>query len=237
MIFFCLYITIKKVIKLSDNITPAKTKLSQRKGYKIYKKIRSIFLTVILAAALVIVIITMIARLSGNTPSFFGYSVFRVSSGSMTPAYEIGDVIIVKDCDPMSLNKGDVITYNGKSGEMAGKIVTHRVVKEPFKTGGEYFVKTKGDANPLEDPEVNVKDIQGKVEAKIGILRHMYNFFITPLGLITVIVLIIAAFFNEIINFVKSILGLGYEKEKKESIEDIIERYQKGNEENQNNDK
>lgn len=171
----------------------------------------------------------MIARISGNTPSFFGHSVFRVSSGSMKPAYEVGDVIVVKEVDPMTLKVGDVCTYNGTSGDFAGKIVTHRVVKAPFEENGEYYIITKGDANKFEDPKINVKNVVGKVETKIGILRVLYNFFITPLGLITIIALIIAAFFNEIIIFVKSLLGVGYEEQKQESVEDIISRYQNEN--------
>ena len=145
----------------------------------------------------------------------------------MSPAYEVGDVIIVKECDAKKLKVGEVVTYNGTQDEFAGKIVTHRVIKAAFEENGEYYIQTKGDANPIEDPKVNVKDVIGKVVNKIGILRVVYNIFITPLGLILVILLIIAAFFNEIINFIKSILGIGYEKEKKESVEDIISRYQK----------
>lgn len=219
------------MIKLSENAvkTAPKTKLSERKGYQIYKKIRSIILTLIILLALIVMVFVMIARISGNTPSFFGYSVFRVSSGSMKPAYEVGDVIIVKEVDPMTLKVGDVCTYNGTKGDFAGKIVTHRVIKEPYNDGGKYYIQTKGDANPLEDSPVSVNDVVGKVEAKIGFLRVLYNFFVTPLGLITIIALVIAAFFNEIIIFVKSLLGVGYEEQKQESVEDIISRYQNEN--------
>lgn len=231
MIFFAVYNTIYSVIKLSESAvkTAPKKKLSERKGYKIYKKIRSIILTLVLLLALIIMVFTVIARISGNTPTFFGHSVFRVSSGSMKPAYEVGDVIIVKETDPMKLNVGDVCTYNGTTGEFAGKIITHRVIKAAYKENGEYYIQTKGDANPNEDPPINVKDVVGKVETKIGILRTLYNFFITPLGLITIIALIIAAFFNEIINFVKSIIGIGYDENKKDSVEDIIARYKDEN--------
>ena len=179
-------------------------------------------------------VVTMVARINGKTPSFFGYSVFRVSSGSMSPAYEIGDVIIVKEVDPMTLNVGDVCTYNGTSGEFAGKIVTHRVIKAPFDENGAYYIQTKGDANVIEDPKISVNDVLGKVETKIGFLRVLYNFFITPWGLIAVILLIIAAFFNEIVNFVKAVIGIGYKEEKVESVEDIIARYQAENKDGEN---
>ncbi len=154
----------------------------------------------------------------------------------MKPAYEVGDVIIVREVDPMTLKVGDVCTYNGTTGEFAGKIVTHRVIKAPFKENGAYYIQTRGDANVVEDPKISVGDVMGKVETKIGILRVLYNFFITPWGLITIILLIIAAFFNEIINFVKSLVGIGYKEEKGESVEDIIARYQSENKDNENMD-
>lgn len=211
--------------------TAPKKKVSERKGYKIYKKIRGIILTLLILVAVIVMVVTIIARINGNTPSLFGYSIFRVSSGSMKPAYEVGDVILVKEVDPMTLKVGDVCTYNGTTNEFAGKIVTHRVIKAAYMDNGEYYIQTKGDANANADPPIKVTNVLGKVDAKIGILRHLYNFFITPLGLITIIALIIAAFFNEIINFVKSLMGLGDKDEEEDSVEDIIARYQKENNE------
>lgn len=208
--------------------TAPKKKLSERKGFLIYKKIRSIFFTLLIIIAVVVIVVTMIARFRGETPSLFGYSVFRVSSGSMQPAYEVGDVILVKTCDVDELKVDDVVTYNGQEGQMKDKTVTHRIVKAPFEENGERYIITKGDANDAEDPKLNVKEIIGKVEGKIGFLRQLYSFFVTPVGLMAIIALIIAAFFNEIVIFVKALLGIGY-KEEQESVEDIIERYQKEN--------
>lgn len=211
-------------------LEPAKKKkLSERKGYIIYKRIRSIFFTIILVLAVFVIIFTVITRINGGTPSLFGYSIFRVSSPSMSPAYEVGDVIIVKECEAKDLKVGDVCTYNGTKDQYAGKIITHRVIKAEYKENGEYYIVTKGDANKIDDGPIRSADVIGKVQTKLTLLRHLYNFFVTPLGLITIIALIIAAFFNEILNFVKSLLGIGYKEEENESVEDIIERYQKEN--------
>lgn len=196
---------------------------------RVFRVIRSVFLTVAIIALCAVLVHTVITRISGKTPSVFGYSVFRVSSGSMKPELEVGDVILVKECDPMTVKEGDIVTYNGTKDEMAGKIVTHRVVKAPFKKDGEYYISTKGDANALPDPDVNVNEVFGTVQHKIVTLTFLYNIFVTPWGLIIIIALIILAFFNEIIIFIKSLLGIGYKEEKSESVEDIIERYQKEN--------
>jgi hypothetical protein len=74
--------------------------------------------------------------------------------------------------------------------------------------------------------------VEGKFVGKVEILNYLYGFFITPLGLLTMIFLIIIAFFNEIIILVKAIAGIGYEKQPEESVEDIIERYQRENKTN-----
>lgn len=205
----------------------------QKTKYRILNKIKNIIFVIIFVVLAIVVAFTIITRISGGTPSVGGYSVFRVSSGSMSPALEVGDVILVRDCDPMDLKKGDIVTYNGTTGNLAGKIVTHRVIKEPFRKGGEYYIKTQGDANMLADPDVNVNQVRGAVQCTIPILNVMYNIFLTPYGLLIIIALIILAFFNEIINFFKALTGVGYEDEKQTSVEDIIARYQQKNKENE----
>ena len=184
-------------------------------------------LSLVIAALAGLIIVTMITRLTGGTPTVFGYSVFRVSSGSMSPELAIGDVILNKECDPMMLKEGDIVTYNGTEGSMSGMLVTHRVTKTPYEQDGEYYIETKGDANPTADPPVNVSQVSGVMIARVDVLSVLYSFFITPWGLLTIILLIILAFFNEIIVFIRALLG--YKDDEKESVQDIIERYQKEN--------
>lgn len=207
-----------------------KKKKPERKGVHIYKLIRNTVLGVVIAVLTGFIILTMFTRLTGGTPTAFGYSMFRVSSGSMKPALEVGDVIITKQFDPITVKKGDIVTYLSKSGEMKGKLVTHRVIKAPYKAGKTYRVVTKGDANFSEDDPINVDQIQSKFLTKVSILKTLYSFFVTPLGLLAVIGLIIFAFFNEIVIFFKAIFGIGYEEEVVD-IDEIIERYQNENKE------
>lgn len=199
----------------------------------VFRIIKNTLFVLILVTLVAVIVTTIITRINGETPTLFGYSMFRVSTGSMAPELQVGDVILIQDTDPMTLKAGDIITYDGKEGDFAGRIVTHRVVKAPYKDGKETYILTKGDANSLNDPKVNVKDVRGKLVVKVDILKGLYNFFITPWGLLTIIALVILAFFNEIVIFVKSLFGIGYEPEPEESIEDIIERYQKENAEKQ----
>lgn len=198
-----------------------------KKILSVIRVIKNVVLSLVIAALAGLIIVTMITRFTGGTPSVFGYAVFRVSSGSMEPELAVGDVILNKKCDPMTLKEGDIVTYNGTEGAMNGKIVTHRLTKEAYEQDGEYYIETKGDANPSIDPPVNVSQVSGVMVARVDILSVLYGFFITPWGLLTIIMLIILAFFNEIVIFVRALLG--YNDNKKESVQDIIERYQKEN--------
>lgn len=206
--------------------------IKHSKGYYVYRVVRNTVLGIIIALLAALIVLIIITRVSGGTPTVFGYSMYRVSSGSMAPELEIGDVILTSECDPMTVKTGEIITYKGESGDMAGKFVTHRVVKAPYKEGGKFYLVTKGDNNYAEDNPITLSQVNSRFVTKVSILKMLYNVFVTPVGLLIIIGLIIFAFFNEIIIFVKALLGISYEEEKQESVDDIIERYMKENNEN-----
>ncbi len=187
-------------------------------------KIKNVVFAVVFVLLGIIMVLTVTTRANGGTPSIFGYSIYRVATPSMTPALEVGDVILVKECDPLKLKEGDIITYDGTEGDLKDKKITHRVVEEPRKIGDDYYLKTKGDSNDFADPEVNVSQVVGIYQQKIVFLTWVYDFFLTPWGLLIIIALIITAFFGEIVNLFRAFTGDLPEDENKESIEDIIER-------------
>lgn len=191
------------------------------KKKSLFKKISNIALTVILVVLFLVIVITLISRASGNVPSLAGFMIFRVSSGSMEPEYEIGDVVLAKNVDnPQEISKGDVITYLGQSGSFSGKRITHKVVVAPYEENGEYFLVTKGIANLTEDPVINFDQVIGKVVTKIPFLGPIYDFFLTPWGLVLTILLIIAAFSGEFWNIYK--LSHKEETPKIEKIDDEL---------------
>lgn len=222
----CLY-PIKHLI----NATTEKKK-KENKENKVLRTIRlikNIIFAVILITLVGIIVLTVVTRISGKTPSIMGYTMYRVSSGSMTPTLKVGDIILCRECDPMTLQQGDIITYDGRVGQFAGMRVTHRVVKPPYKENGNYYLITKGDDNPTEDSPVELGDVKGIFIQKVDLLRSLYDFFLTPWGLLAIIALIILAFFNELVLFIRALIGKGFETVPEESVEDIIERYAKEN--------
>lgn len=169
------------------------------------KKALGISVLVIFVLALIFVVV---ARISGNTPSLFGYSMLRVSSDSMEPELKVGSIILVEKADPANLQKGDVITYHGEKGPVAGKLITHQIVEEPYEKDGEYYFTTRGiKPGAVDDPEITDRQIVGKVLFKIPVLGSLYDFFTSKLGLFAIIALIIIAFSGELINLINIIRG------------------------------
>ena len=182
---------------------------------KVIRIVKNTFFSVVLVMLVLTLAVTIIARVKGETPSLFGHAVYRISSGSMIPELQVGDVILSRECDPMSLKEGDIITYDGVSGEFAGK----RVLSDGFVTHEKMRLKQL-----LLAEEEARHGIIIVLVGKLGLLTALYDFFVTPWGLLVLIGLILLAFFNEIVNFVKALFGIGTEEEKHEDIQDVIER-------------
>ena len=94
---------------------------------------------------------------------------YVIVTGSMEPALDRGDLVILERVDPSQLRVGDIITY------MKGRTpVTHRIVA----VTGEGFI-TKGDANLFEDPYIVEPDqVVGRVWAvipKLGWIAIILN--------------------------------------------------------------
>ena len=150
--------------------------------------------TVVLVLLIVLLLFMFIARASGNSFSLFGFNFFRVQSGSMEPTLQIGDVIMVQKTSAKDIHKGDIVSYKADEGEMDGNIVTHRVITEPRSQGDGYILLTQGDANDLPDPEITSDQLIGKYVTTLWLMGKLYSFFLTPVGLVTMIVVIIGLF-------------------------------------------
>lgn len=196
-----------------------------KKVIKVFKKIFDILCWVIIAVLVASVVISFISKINGTAPTVFGYSVYRVSSGSMEPELKIGDVILGKSVDdPKSIKVGDIVTYKG-SGELAGLLITHQVIVAPYEENGELMLQTKGVANEIADTPIKADRVQSVVICEIEFLAHFYNFFFSSWGLLAVIALIILVFIDELIILVKTIAGVK-PKSQQADIDDIIGRIQ-----------
>ena len=99
--------------------------------------------------------------------NIFGYSLFEVMTGSMEPAIQVGDDVIVKLVDNANdIAEGDIVVY-----EQEDNFIIHRV-----ETIDNNTVITKGDQNNTTDEEIPKEKIVGKVIyvfSKLGIFQSI----------------------------------------------------------------
>ncbi len=181
-----------------------------------FQKIKKIVAIILVLCFLAGIVYVLVARISGLTPNLFGYSMFRVSSESMEPELSIGDIILVKRTDPETLKKGDIITYNGELGPVAGKQITHQIVSDPIEKDGVLHFTTRGiKPGALDDPEIDETQIVGLVLCKIPVIGALYNFFSQWYGFLAFIVILIISFSGELMNLIDIIRYKDQEEENK----------------------
>ena len=196
-----------------------------KKRFRVIKAIVNVLCWIFVAVIVLTLALSLISRLNGETPSIFGYSILRVSSGSMEPELKVGDIILDKAVDnPEELKVGDVITF--KSVDYSGLMVTHKIIKAPYEENGELMLQTKGLANDLADKPIKANDVKGVMICKVDYLDTVYNIFLSPWGLVILIALIIIIFFDEIITIVKILTNNDKSVKEAENINDIINRLQ-----------
>lgn len=120
---------------------------------------------------------------------------YVVLSGSMDPAIQPGDAVIVDAVPPEQIEAGDVITFR-RGGEVP---TTHRVVEVVRMEGGLEFV-TKGDANEDADTEpVPARAVTGRVALTIPLIGHVIVFARSNYGVVALVGIPIVLFvLNEI---------------------------------------
>jgi len=134
------------------------------------KKIWNIASTVIVILIVLYAIFLMSSRL-------LGFQCYTVISGSMEPAYSVGDLLYVKKVDPASIQVGDPITFVLNEDLV---VATHRVVR--VDTENQRFY-TKGDANEIEDQDpVHFNNIVGVPQFCIPLLGYVSDFVQNPPG-------------------------------------------------------
>ncbi len=128
---------------------------------KILARVLDVICVIIIVFALVILLSVVLNR-SDSAPSVFGYSAFRVISGSMEPSIKINSLVLVKNCEASEIKEGDVISFYSSDPALGGAINTHRVIG--ISDDGGISFTTKGDNNAIADEyPVPAAQLVGKV--------------------------------------------------------------------------
>lgn len=158
------------------------------------KILRIIFYSFLTLLAIIGIIFIYKSVEKPNQPNFiFGHTTFYITSGSMEPTYDVGDLVIVKKNEEIKVN--DVIVFVER-----GNRISHRVI-EIIEEGTNVFYQTKGDNNDTMDNfKVSDHDVFGVVVGKISHIGSIIDFIKGPTGIL--ILVSIPALFM--------ILGYGY---------------------------
>ena len=141
---------------------------------KVLKTLGQVVLFVILIFFILLNILSM------NNKSLFGFRIYRVISGSMQPALQIGDVIIIKKANNYA--EKDIITYdNGLT------TITHRI-----KTINGDEIITEGDANDAPDKPITKDRILGKYFFRISTFS-VFSIMLTGKTIYLIMVLVLFA--------------------------------------------
>ena len=106
-----------------------------------------------------------------------GYRIYVIHTGSMTPTYRPGDVVIDR-APQRHYRPGEVITF--LHSDDASDVVTHRIT-EITATG---LIHTKGDANATADVwEIRPDQVQGTTVAGVARVGFLLVFLKQPTGI------------------------------------------------------
>lgn len=153
---------------------------------KVLKAVANVLFFLLMALVAMMLYFLIQSRANGGAPKIAGNYALVVLSGSMSPQFDMGSVILVKPVEAEEIKMGDIITFKGFAG--SEELTTHRVVGIHQKTDGPEFI-TKGDANRTDDPDpVPAKNFIGRVSLSIPYLGYFMNFSQTKYGLLLLIV-------------------------------------------------
>lgn len=134
----------------------------------------------LLAAALVVAFLFILI-----SSSFLGWRFDAVLTGSMSPTFKVGGMVVILPVDPLTVEVGDVVTYKVQRD----LLVTHRVV-EVIGDGSSLGFKTKGDGVEKEDGYiVPSQNVVGKVWFYVPLFGLFAEFVKSPIGLALCLIL------------------------------------------------
>lgn len=171
------------------------------------KKLIYIFL-VIMLYNIVLLYMTYIDKF--DTPDFYIYKAYIITTTSMEPELKKDDVIIIKKAKEDKIRTDDIVTF--KKG---GETITHRVIQIEDTENGKLYI-TKGDNNNVQDEKaLQFEDIEGKVVMKIPYFGKIVTTLKNGIVIILVILIFLIMYLNRINKNEKSKI-----RRKKKRLED-----------------
>ena len=160
---------------------------------KALKVIRSVvvWLIVLLAVCMMVFTIVSVTTFDRAERSLFGYKAFIVLSDSMSKTdFDAGDLVLVKEVDPATLNEGDIIAYTSQNSANFGDTVTHKIRRLVTDANGQAGFITYGTTTDTDDPTiVTYPYVIGKYQGHLAKVGAFFQFLKTTPGYIICILM------------------------------------------------
>lgn len=160
---------------------------------KVKRIIKDILVTLVVIIALFMVVFTTISITTFNREdrSLFGYKALVVLTDSMSATdFKSGDLILIKDVDPETLEVGDIISFKAATIENYYEIVTHKIRKKIYINDGEPAFITYGTTNDVNDNDaVTYDNVVGKYVKTFPNVGRFFQFLKTTKGYILCILI------------------------------------------------
>ena len=165
---------------------------------KALKRVGGILISVVLWAVILLAALfaftTLATKDTNHVASLAGYTPLSVVSDSMSPTFDAGDLIIIRKCDPATLQEGDIVTFHTIINNEFS-LNTHRIT-EIQEDGGARSYVTKGDNNAIADVHmITDGDIVGRFVTRLPKFGKVVDFLSSSMGFLLVIVLPLLIFY------------------------------------------
>ena len=158
---------------------------------RILRRFVDILLTIVIYN---IVLVTISAMNNIEQISFFKHKAYIITTNSMEPSINAGDVIVVKEVNEEDLKVKDVITF--KKGESK---ITHRISSIVKRDNKNVFI-TKGDNNNVEDTEgVIYENVLGKQVLRIPYIGKIISVLNNQIVFLVFIFILLILYFLKIV--------------------------------------
>lgn len=155
---------------MQENEAAAVAEASAKKKKGPFAVVWSVITWLLVAAVVLLAIALVGVRVLGFTP-------YAIISPSMTPTYNVGDLVYVKAEDPEKIEVGDVLTFVANEDLV---VVTHRVAAVDRENR---CFTTKGDANNDVDAKPVLYDNAiGTVRFSLPLLGYVSSYLLGESG-------------------------------------------------------
>ena len=155
--------------------------------------IKNVFVWLVVALAVFMMIFTIISvnTFDRNDRDLFGYRFYIVLSDSMSATdFSAGDLVLVKKVDPLTLEVGDIISYQSQNTENFGETVTHKIRAKTRDANGNPGFITYGTTTNVDDATiVTFPYILGKYQVALPGVGTFFQFLKTTQGYIICILI------------------------------------------------